>query len=73
VLAGVIGMGFLITYYAGLSVSHVGIIVPIMQTSPLTVLAVSAVLLRDDERVTLRPQFSVLGVVLGAVTVTLGE
>lgn len=72
VLAGVMSTGFLITYYAGLSVSRVGIVVPIMQTSPLIVLAVSAAFLRDAERVTLRLLFSVLVVVLGAVTVTLG-
>lgn len=72
VLAGVMSTGFLLTYYAGLSASRVGIVVPIMQTSPLIVLAFSAVFLRDAERVTLPLLFSVLVVVLGAVTVTLG-
>ncbi len=72
VLAGVMSTGFLLTYYAGLSVSRVGIVVPIMQTSPLIVLAVSAVFLRESERVTGRLLFAVLVVVLGAVTVTLG-
>lgn len=41
-----------------------------MQTSPLIVLAVSAVFLRESEQV-LRLLISVLIVVLGAVTVTL--
>lgn len=71
VLAGVMSTSFLIAYYAGLSVSRVGIVVPIMQTSPLIVLAVSAVFLRETERVTVRLLLSVLVVVAGAVTVTL--
>jgi len=50
--AGLANTGFLVAYYAGLSVAAVAIVVPIMQTSPLVVAAVSAVYLRGIERVT---------------------
>lgn len=50
--AGLANTGFLAAYYAGLSVSTVGVVVPIMQTSPLVVAAVSAVYFRGLERVT---------------------
>jgi len=49
--AGLANTGFLVAYYAGLSVSTVGVVVPIMQTSPLVVAAVSAVYLQGLERV----------------------
>lgn len=72
VLVGVTSSGFLLAYYAGIAVSRVGIVVPIMQTSPLIVLAVSAVFLDDVERVTPRLVLAVCIVVLGAVAVTIG-
>lgn len=72
VLVGVISSGFLLAYYAGLAVSRVGIVVPIMQTSPLIVLTFSAAFLGDIERVTPRLVLAACIVVLGAVAVTIG-
>ncbi len=72
VLAGVMSTSFLLAYYAGLSVSRVAIVVPIMQTSPLLVLLASAVLLQGVERVTPRLVLAATIVVVGAITVTLG-
>lgn len=71
VLAGVASTGFLLAYYAGLAVSRVGIVVPIMQTSPLLVILASAVLLKGVERVSFRLVVGALVVVAGAVVVTL--
>ncbi|QLG61725.1 DMT family transporter [Halorarum salinum] len=71
VLAGTMSTGFLLAYYAGLAVSRVGIVVPIMQTSPLLVILASAVLLKGVERVTPRLVVGALTVVAGAVVVTL--
>ncbi|MGM0605404.1 MAG: DMT family transporter [Halobacteriota archaeon] len=70
VLAGVLSTSFLLAYYAGLSVSRVGIVVPIMQTSPLIVLGFAAIFLRESEQVTIRLLLAVLVVVLGAIVVT---
>lgn len=70
VLAGVANSAFLLAYYAGLSVSRVGVVVPIMQTSPLVVLAVSAVFFRDLERVTPRLIAAAGVIVAGAIAVT---
>lgn len=69
VLAGVASVGFLLAYYSGLHVSRVGVVVPIMQTSPLVVAAVSAVYLQDIERVTPRLLVASGIVVVGAVLV----
>lgn len=71
VLAGLMSTGFLLAYYAGLAVSRVGIVVPIMQTSPLIVILASAVFLKGVERVTPRLVVGALIVVGGAVVVTL--
>lgn len=69
VLAGLASVGFLLAYYSGLHVSRVGVVVPIMQTSPLLVAAVSAVYLQDIERVTPRLLVASGIVVIGAVLV----
>lgn len=52
IAAGLADSGFFLSYYAALSVSRVGIVVPIMQTRPLLVAAVSDIALRGIERVT---------------------
>lgn len=70
-LAGVASVGFLLAYYSGLHVSRVGIIVPIMQTSPLLVAAVSAIYLQDIERVTFRLLAASGIVVVGAILIVL--
>lgn len=72
VLVGGTSSGFLLAYYAGIAVSRVGIVVPIMQTSPLLVLAVSAAFLGNVERVTPRLVLAACVVVIGAVAVTVG-
>jgi drug/metabolite transporter (DMT)-like permease len=72
VLVGVTSSGFLLAYYAGIAVSRVSIVVPIMQTSPLIVLTVSAAFMGDVERITPRLVLAACIVVLGAVGVTIG-
>ena len=73
VLAGVASTGFLLAYYAGLSVSTVGVVVPIMQTSPLFVIAASALFLRDVETVTPRLVAAAAVIVAGGIVVTLAS
>lgn len=70
VLAGLANTGFLLAYYAGLNVSRVSIVVPIMQTSPLIVIVLSAIFLRRLERVTPRLVGAATVIVAGAVLVT---
>lgn len=64
---------FLLAYYAGIVVSRVGLVVPIMQTSPLIVLVISAAFLGDVERVTLRLVLAACVIMAGAVAVTVGS
>lgn len=71
VFAGLASTTFLLAYYSGLSVSEVSIVVPIMQMSPLIVVAVSAVFLRRLETVTPKLVFAALVIVGGGVTITL--
>jgi len=71
VVAGLANTGFLLAYYAGLEVSRVGVVVPIMQTSPLIVIAVSAVFLGRLERVTPRLVGAAAVIVAGGILVTL--
>lgn len=70
VLAGLASAGFMLAYYAGLSVSRVSVVVPIMQTSPLLVVLASAVFLRRSEKVTPRLATAAAVIVAGAITVT---
>ena len=72
IIAGLASTSFLITYYTGLSLAPVGIVVPIMQTSPLVVVILTAIFLRDEETVTFKVLASSVFVVLGAIFVTLG-
>lgn len=71
VLAGLSSTVFLLSYYAGLAASRVSVVVPIMQTSPLLVVIVSALFLRQIETVTLRLVAAAGIIVAGGITVTL--
>jgi len=71
-LAGFGNTGFMLAYYIGLSVSQVSIVVPIMQTSPLLVIAISSIYLRDIETVTPRIVGAAGVIIIGAISVTLG-
>jgi DME family drug/metabolite transporter len=71
ILAGLFNTGFLLAYYAGLTVSSVGVVVPIMQTSPLIVIGISALFLRDIETVTPRILAAACIIIMGSVIVTL--
>ncbi|WP_331234093.1 EamA family transporter [Natronorarus salvus] len=71
VLAGVTSTTFLLAYYAGLAVSRVSVVVPIMQTSPLIVVVVSALLFKRIEKVTPRLIAAAGVIVCGGITVTL--
>lgn len=69
-LSGVASAVTILAYYAGLSVSRVGIVVPISQTSPLLVVALSALFLQNLERVTLRLAVASGVIIAGAIAVT---
>lgn len=69
VFAGLASVMFMVAYYVGLEVSTVGIIVPIMQTSPLITILLSAVFLRKFERVTLKVILAAATIVAGGVLV----
>lgn len=71
VAAGLANTGFLVSYYYALSVSPVVLVVPIVQTSPLIVIAISYLFLQRLERVTLRLAAAATIVVLGAMLVTI--
>lgn len=70
VLSGVASAMTGLAYYAGLSLTKVTIVVPIMQTSPLVVVAVSMVFLQDIERVTLRLVAAAGVIISGTIMVT---
>lgn len=69
-LSGVASAATILAYYAGLSVSRVGIVVPISQTSPLLVVALSMLFLKNHERVTLRLVVASCVIIAGAMAVT---
>lgn len=70
--AGLANTAFLLAYYAALEIARVGVVVPIMQTSPLIVIGVSALFLRQVETVTPRLLGAAGVIVGGGVLVTLG-
>lgn len=70
-LAGISSAVFLLMYYAGLNVSRVGIVVPIMQTSPLLVILGSALFFRRIETVTPKLVTAAVIIVAGSIVVTL--
>lgn len=70
--AGVANTVFLLAYYVALDVAPVSVVVPLVQTSPLLVIVVSLLLVRDDlERVGPRLVVGALIAVVGAIGVTL--
>jgi len=69
--AGLANTIFVVAYYTALSVASVNIVVPIVQTSPLLIVLISAVVLRRYEKVTLRLAAAATIVVAGAIGVTL--
>ncbi|MDZ7687300.1 MAG: EamA family transporter [Halobacteriales archaeon] len=69
-LAAAANVAFLILYYTALTVSDVVVVVPIVQTSPLFVVVLSALFLRDLEKVDARVFAGALLVVIGAAIVT---
>lgn len=71
VLAGLANTLFLVSYYAGLAVSPVAVVVPIMQMGPLFVVAISWLFLQRLERVTPRLVLASTIIVLGGITITL--
>jgi uncharacterized membrane protein len=70
VLSGLASAVSILGYYGGLSVARVGVVVPIVQTSPLLVVAFSAVFLRDLERITPRLVAGAVVIIGGAVLVS---
>lgn len=71
VAAGLANTVFLVAYYRALEVSAVSIVVPIVQSSPLLVIVLSALFVRDDlERVTWRLGAYTSIVIAGAIGVT---
>jgi len=72
VLAGVANTLFLLGYYGALELEPVSLVVPLVQSSPLIVIALSVFLVSDDlERITWRLAAGALVAVAGAVGVTL--
>lgn len=69
-LAAAANVTFLVVYYTALRISEVVVVVPIIQTSPLFVVVLSVVFLRDLERVNIRLVGGAVLVVIGAVIVT---
>lgn len=71
VLAGLANSGFLLSFYGALSLAPVSLVVPVLQLSPLLVMAFSYRYLDHLERVTPGLVAGALVVVTGAVLVTL--
>lgn len=70
--AGIANTVFLVAYYRALEVTTVAVVVPIVQSSPLIVILLSAVFVRDTlERVTWRLGLYTAIVVAGAIGVTI--
>ena len=71
VAAGLANTTFLVAYYMALEVATVAVVVPIVQSSPLLVIVLSALFVRNDlERISLRLGVYTLFVIAGAVGVT---
>lgn len=71
VFAGLSSAVFIFAYYVGLSVSTVGVVVPIMQSSPLMVVLLSVLFLRKLERITPTVVAAAGIIVIGGVLVAL--
>jgi drug/metabolite transporter, DME family len=70
-LAGVAQAGALLAVYAALGLGMVSVVVPIYTSSPLFVLPLSALFLRDVERVTWRTVLGAAAIVFGVALVSL--
>jgi DME family drug/metabolite transporter len=70
-LAGAAQAGALLAVYAALGLGMVSVVVPIYTSSPLFVLPLSALFLRDVDRVTLRKVLGAVAIVLGVALVSL--
>lgn len=70
VAAGIANTFFLISYYIALDLAPVVLVVPVLQTSPLFVILLSAIFLRRLERVTWRLAAAAIVVVAGAAMVS---
>lgn len=69
--AGLANTWFLLAYYGALELEPVSVVVPLVQSSPLLVILVSILFVRDDlERVTWRLAIGAAVVVAGAIGVT---
>jgi drug/metabolite transporter (DMT)-like permease len=71
VAAGVGNTLFVLAYFRSLSVAPVAVVVPVVQSSPIIVIAVSLLFLQRYEKVTAKVVLSAVVVVAGAVVVTL--
>lgn len=69
-LAGLFSTTFLLTYFSALAVAPVVLVAPFIQLSPLVVLAVSVLFLRQLEPVTWRLTAGATLLVVGAVAIT---
>lgn len=69
-VAGLANTTFLFLYYLALSIAPVSVVVPVVQTSPLVVMVLSALFLARLERVTWRLVSAAGVVVCGAVVLT---
>lgn len=68
--AGLASALFLFAFYAGIEVAPVAVVVPVMQTSPLLVAAISYLFLQRLERVTPRLVAGAALVVAGTIAIT---
>ena len=72
VTAGLVNTGFLVAFYLALQLESVSLVVPLLQLSPLFVIGISALVVRDSlERITVRLVVASIIVVIGAIGVTL--
>jgi uncharacterized membrane protein len=70
VLTGMANTTFLVSFYSGLALAPVAIIVPITQMTPLFVVVLSYLFLDDLESVTPVLVFGAICTVVGAVTIS---
>jgi len=71
-LAGLLNTLFLVCYYLALRLEPVSVVVPILQVSPLFVILISSLFVRNDlERITWQLVVASLFVVVGAIAVTI--
>lgn len=70
--AGIANTIFLVAYYWALDISEVSVVVPLVQSSPLVVILLSALFVRNElEQITWRLAIYTLLILAGAIGVTL--